>query len=338
MAGSQAAAGGEGGTPSGGSSTGGSGGSGSGGGKIAGGSGPGGDGGAPSGGGGTTSVGGAASTPTVPFVGSRLASMEGGNCVIEKDHRLTCWGPKLPFELDVTVKYVQVSGQYGHMCAIMAPESATAMGNIWCAANDALYKSRPTGTFAEVRASEHSACARKADNTLTCWTDGNADAAPIVDGTPSAPVKSFYVMWNTGCGVMAGSGVQCWGMDLDVGPRLVPKRMDYLALGGYQDLFGIAPDGSISGWGLDNLEPDYPEGTSFVQVVEGTEHTAALHKSGKVYAVGNDAVDAPDGVSFVEISAGDGQTCGITTAGGVMCWGRGTTAEFKAPERDVHVF
>ena len=81
-----------------------------------------------------------------------------------------------------------------------------------------------------------------------------------------------------------------------------------------------------------------PAGKGFTQVAQGADHIVALHSSGMLYAEGYDAAEPPAGVSFVEISAGDGQTCGITSAGGVTCWGKGTTAEFKPPTRDVKVF
>lgn len=270
-----------------------------------------------------------------PFVAKRIASIDGGNCVITKAEQLYCWGVGVPPKSDL--HYTQVSGQFERVCAVLAAESALETGNVWCF-SEVLNAGTPMGTFAEVRVSEHSACARNAENVLTCWTDGNADAAPIVSGAPKAAVKSFYLMSDTACAVMQSGTTQCWGRDLASGPRLVPKRTDYVALGGYQQLFGIAPDGSISGWGLNDIDPIVPSGNDFVQLAGGEDHLAALHANGLVSGAGPEAAAAPVGVEFVELSAGAGQTCGVTRAGTVTCWGDGSGPEFKAPPEAVQVF
>jgi hypothetical protein len=280
--------------------------------------------------------GGGLATLGPPFVATRLASKRGGNCVITKSQQLACWGNGVPTASDL--KYTQVSGQFDQLCAILDDSDALETGNVWCFTASMLNTSTPAGLFEEVRVSEHSACARNAENLLTCWTDGDADAAPIATGTPKAAVKNFYLMGDTACAVMQTGAVQCWGRDLAEGPRLVPARQDYLVLGGYRWLFGIAPDGSISGWGLGDVQPSVPRGKDFVQIAGGEDHLAALQSNGLVSSVGTDAATAPMGVEFVEISAGDGQTCGITKAGSVACWGDGSGPEFKAPPDAVQVF
>lgn len=269
-----------------------------------------------------------------PFVPTRLASLDRGNCVVTKSQILYCWGKGAPTTSEL--KYTQVSAQFDQTCAILADGDAQPTGNVWCFGAK-LNASTPPGTFEEVRVSQHSACARNAQNLLTCWTDGDATVAPIVAGVPKEPVKNFYLMEDTACAVMQTGAVKCWGWDLVEYPRLVPKRSDYLVLGGYHELFGIGPDAAISGWGL-TAEPPSPPGKDYVQLAVGEDHFAALHSSGLVSSIGQDAATAPMGVEFVEISAGVGQTCGITKAGTVTCWGKGTDPEFKAPPDAVQIF
>jgi hypothetical protein len=281
--------------------------------------------------GGSSGGGGSLGTPFVP---TRIASNAGGNCVITKDQLLYCWGSNVPAE-DV-IKYVQVSAQFERVCAILAGDEVPT-GNVWCF-NSTLNANTPPGKFEEVRVSEHGACARNAQNVLSCWTDGDADAAALISGAPTAPVKSFYLMQDTACAVMQTGTVQCWGREQPMSPRLTPARTDYVTVGGYRQLFGIAPDGSISGWGLGDVMPRAPGGNDFVQLAAGADHLAALRSNGQVASVGDDAADAPEGAELVELSAGDGQTCGITKAGSVICWGDGTGPQFKPPPQAVQIF
>lgn len=270
-----------------------------------------------------------------PFVPTRIASNDGGNCVITKEQLLYCWGSNNVPSEDV-IKYLQVSAQFERVCAILAGDEVPT-GNVWCF-NTELNANIPPGKFEEVRVSEHGACVRNAQNLLSCWTDGNADAAALVSGAPQEPVKSFYLMQDTACAVMQTGTVQCWGREQPMYPRLTPARTDYVTVGGYRQLFGIAPDGSISGWGFGAIMPRTPDGNDFVQIAAGVDHIAALRSNGQAAIVGDHTADPPVGTEFVELSAGDGQTCGITKTGSVTCWGMGTGPQFQPPPKAVQIF
>jgi hypothetical protein len=249
--------------------------------------------------------------------------------VITKDQALYCWGFGGG---SGTGKYTQVSHQTSHHCAV------DTAGKIDCFESSPLQTAIPSGTFVEVRVGIHAACARDMANKLTCWTDGFAESAPILEGIPDQPVRHYYVSNDTGCAVLESGTTTCWGPTLGTPTRNMPPRTDFLVVGGSVALFGIAPDRSIVGWGFSIATPESPPGNDYVQIADGESHTAGLHADGTVTVAGIGGTPAPGGVKFVELSAGDGQTCGIDTVGAVHCWGDGTDSWFKSPPDTVRAF
>lgn len=283
-----------------------------------------------SGGGGSGSAGGV--VLGAPFIPTRIASNADENCVITKEQQLYCWGIGAPREPNLTQgSYVQISMQGSYRCAIAGEQVSCFSSGV-----DA---NRPKqGSFAEVRMGLHTACARNTQGMMTCWTDGNAEAASIAMNLPSEPVKSFYVSLDTACAVLVSGSTHCWGFDSGQGERVIPPRSDFLAVGGYVAMYGIAPDGSVVGWGFEVATPEVPPGSEYVQIAAGEEHLAMLRADGTVDSVGTDAATEPADVRFVELSAGDGQTCGITTTGSVRCWGNETGGRFDSPPDTVRAW
>jgi len=284
---------------------------------------------------GGTSDGGASPTLGAPFIPTRIASNEYENCVITQEQRLYCWGREAsppPYTSGMNGNIEQVSMQYSHRCTIAADQVHCASG--------LLHDGRPMqSSYAEVRIGVHAACARDIQGMITCWTDGNAEATPILENLPTEPVKSFYMSFDTACALLISGTTHCWGFEAMGSMRLEPPRRDFLAVGGWGRMYGIAPDGSVLGWGLGaGLTPEVPPGRDYVQIAAGEEHLAMLRADGTVDSVGEDAAVEPAGVLFVELSAGDAQTCGITSVGTVRCWGKQTGGRFESPPETVRAF
>lgn len=279
--------------------------------------------------------GGANPALGAPFIPTRIASNEDENCVITREQQLYCWGKQTsppPYTPGVRGITTQVSMQWTYRCTIAGEKIDCASG----VAHDA----RPLqGVYAEVRMGLHAACARDKQGMITCWTDGNAEAAPILENLPTEPAKSFYIALDTACALLVSGTTYCWGFDAMDYMRLDPPRSDFLAVGGWTEMYGIAPDGSVVGWGLGpSVRLELSPGQDYVQIAAGTEHLAMLRADGTVDSVGDDAAVEPTDVRFVELSAGDGQTCGITGTGTVHCWGNETGGRFASPPETVRAF
>lgn len=185
--------------------------------------------------------------------------------------------------------------------------------------------------WVQVRAADHSTCAKKSDGSVWCWGLGNAGQlgngsfdggfTPVRVPLPSAPI-SFEFKYGTACVVFTGGSAACWGANAEgqVGLEDVPFLPDQpsprtLKQGGWAQLAtgqghtcGVRTDGSLYCWGR-NTDGELGLGAG----AGGQQRT--------VSRVGTDS-------DWVEVSCGLSTTCARKRDASLWCWGspQGSTA------------
>lgn len=293
-------------------------------------------------------------TATVP-AGDSLSAGYAHTCLVDADHALWCWG----------------DNTYGQL------------GDGTHAASSTPKRIGGASTWQTVSAGDAHTCAVRTDGTLWCWgfndngrlgigSLANQDV-PIQVGTDSN-WRAISVRSHT-CGIRSDATLWCWGQNSDgqIGDnttqyRSVPTQVTSESWQrvtiGSRHTCAIRSDDSLWCWGSnwasqlgtatemesDQLVPARERsGSTWKNVVAGSNHTCGIRQDGGLYCWGLRAED--DTIAYWskqhrigtdddwhEISSGLGDRyeagvngCGVRKDGGLWCWRTNTT------EKEAHV-
>lgn len=103
-----------------------------------------------------------------------------GFCGLRPDGTLTCWDGR-DYSTPLAGVFTQVSGGWGHACAIAADSTVACWGN-----DDAGQATPPAGKFTQVSAGRRYTCGVRSDGTSACWGELQVFTLPAIALEPVA--------------------------------------------------------------------------------------------------------------------------------------------------------
>jgi len=229
----------------------------------------------------------------------------------------------------------------------------------------------PEGEFTDIASGGHLSCGRKPDGTAYCWgydwfwdrvfdprgaalkdiVVGGGEACALDDdgeahctgNVPSMrPTPGRYAQLSlgdsSGCGVLYGGGVNCWGAALGATPAAPMTRVSV----GEAHACGVRTDGAVVCWGDNRYgQADAPPGR-YLTVAAGDRYTCAIASGGTVECWGQDPLvsGVPVGGGFRTLVASANVVCASPESeyDPSQCWGDDTPwLASSTGYRDIHV-
>ncbi|MBL9032855.1 MAG: hypothetical protein JNM80_14260 [Phycisphaerae bacterium] len=131
-----------------------------------------------------------------------------------------------------------------------------------------------------------------------------------------------------------------WGQGVGGNGNLTPPTgSDWVEVAaGYQFCIGRLSDGSVKGWGRNDVGQATPPTGTFVSVSAGYNHAMALKANGDVVVWGagtgnhGSSLEAPPGLKATAIAAGENWCMAIQTDGTIFGWGVPALVGANIPE------
>jgi len=126
-----------------------------------------------------------------------------------------------------------------------------------------------------------------------------------------------------------------WGEQL-VDTDLNRQKIAAISAGGFHNL-ALMADGSIAGWGLNNLSQAFPpDGNDYVAIAAGVSHSLALRSDGTItcWDFSKDCESIPEGNDYVAIAAGSDHSLALTIDGRIVSWGWGQNYFYQSDVPD----
>jgi alpha-tubulin suppressor-like RCC1 family protein len=232
----------------------------------------------------------------------------------------------------VTIRFVQVAGAWGGLCAIASTGAAYCRGGGMKNANGQLGNGTtiPSDTFVPVagghrfltvQPGELATCGLAADSTAWCWGSGEYGSLGTGDtldhATPTAVSGGWrFVTLAVGelhaCGVTLGGSTLCWGLGYSGqnGDSGLANRLSPAPVPGAPTFVGLGAAGEGSTCGVTAAHAGWCWGDN---------------SGGKLGAytdtIFHDPVAVTGGRTFQKLDLRGGY-CGLTTDGEAICWGR----------------
>jgi formylglycine-generating enzyme required for sulfatase activity len=218
-------------------------------------------------------------------------------CAIDSDQQLHCWG----------------AGTGGGTCSPTSPPP-----------HDCDQAIPPTGSYAEVSASDFWSCALDLAGEITCW---GSDYQGGISGAQSLSAGSYHDLQlgsgPTGCVREAGSNnLICWGHNHVGQASNPPGPFESYDLGSVN---GCALDssGNLDCWGytIHGIN-NHPAG-AFDSVGLSGQSACAIDSLGELTCWGSNAavVNAIPAGPFVQIGGANQHACALRATGELDCWG-----------------
>ncbi len=219
-----------------------------------------------------------------------------------------CNVPALPSGL----AYVEIAANWQHTVARRSDGSIVAFGHNGAGQTALGAAGSAIGPFVEIAAGTQNTLARRADNSVAIW---GADDRGQHGITALAPGQCI--------GIACGNS-HSWA--------LLPNGQ-VLAFG------RIVPDAFVGGVYVVMIPamPTAPAGTTYVQVVAGESHAAALRSDGAIVTTGWNATGQtntpplPNGMTYVDLGLGDQHSVALRSDGEAIAWGRNGNGECTVP-------
>ena len=256
-----------------------------------------------------------------------VSEADGYWCGLHSDQTVTCWGER------------HLSAPEGRFLALLGAEYLG--GVVFCGLRDNRMItcwsdsfdqpiSTPLGPFVETFVQDLRSCARRADQTVTCWDRSIEDVSNSNASTP--PYSAVFAGGNHSCGLRSDLAVICWGNNAH-GQADAPSGTFRTVSTGNNHSCGLRSDLAVICWGNNaHGQADAPSGT-FRTVSTGNNHSCGLRSDLAVICWGNNAhgqTETPSG-TFAELFTGYDHSCGLRSDFAVICWGDNTHGQTDAP-------
>ena len=180
-----------------------------------------------------------------------------------------------------------------------------------------------------VRVGLNHACARTADNYITCWGDNSYGQ---VEPPNEGPFVDHATGYDHTCAINLAGGLECWGAD-EFGqstPTGVPASGVTKVAAGSDHTCALYGTGFIGCFG-DNThgQLNYPVGLDeFTSIDAGAYHTCAYKDDGWTVCWGSDISGESDNnnQAWTDVQAGSATTCRYNDEEGLICNGMYVTA------------
>ena len=250
-------------------------------------------------------------------------------CGLRTNRSIVCWGR------DADRWYGPVPALSGALYQLSGP--FTALSVTW-------------GARGKDYSSASSACAIRADGTLTCWeTSTDDDDSYTIDEWPNSPgwevPPGQFVAVSLGgplaCAIRTDGTLTCWG-DNEYGQLDVPPGKFTTVSSGGGSACAIRTDGTIACWGRNDFgQLDVPPGKFITVSSQQGRLVCAVRTDGTVTCWGfAGGVNGSTSMysDFGTLLSGRfsalseyARSCAIRTDGTIACWGRYLEGQWNAP-------
>ncbi len=201
-------------------------------------------------------------------------------------------------------------------------DKVDSAGTIECQGNNdnGIIDDIPSGSdFEEISAGKDHACARRANNSVTCWGENDDGQA----NDPTESLNSIDLGGDYSCGALSSGPPKCWGASSNFIVGFESSSHSSGISVGSEVVCGIKGNKNLDCWGNNRSGLlAFPAG-DFKNVAVGHRHACGIKSDNMLDCWGHSAGGAttePSG-QFKALSAGDAMTCGIRMNDTVHCWG-----------------
>ena len=255
---------------------------------------------------------------------------------------IECWGSNTYGVLDAPAgSFTAVSVGATHNCALRESGEIACWGNNEHGQTDA-----PAGNdFIAVSAGGDHTCAIRKGGEIECWGSNDRTVTTRWESEPHVYREGTRIVYGgqldaaTGrfsavsaggahsCAIRTNGEIACWG-DNAAGQTLAPTTSNHpfsIVSAGRSYTCAISVFQAIACWGDNSYgQTDAPDGSDYMAVSAGDEHTCAIRHTGGAIACWGDnffgRTDAPAG-TFYAVSVGGFHSCAIHESGEIACWG-----------------
>ena len=259
---------------------------------------------------------------------TQLATAEYEVCGLQSTGQVKCWG-LLQYGLAnvPSTSFESVALGFDHACGI---KSADHSLECW-GANDHGQATPPSGAFSSLALASQQSRGMRADGTLVWW-GRSANGQPL-SGAPFPGSYEFLGVCNglEQCAIDADGVVVCFGISAGDGspPPPVPFR---IVGSGSTESCGIAENGSLSCWNMDERQSLPPPGT-FTALGMRFNFSCAIRDDGTLACWGDDmsGTTSPPPGTYKSVAVGYDFACAIRTDDAVVCWGNNGFGQLVPP-------
>jgi alpha-tubulin suppressor-like RCC1 family protein len=257
--------------------------------------------------GGTAGQDGGQGDPPAPHA---IAALQAGNCALDGEGRIRCWGYAGSSWSLPEGKFVALYGSANVICAVRSDRTVACFSEP-IGATDLTYV--PQGRVRELAVGDGAICGIDDGGETFCNATDARFALPVPPGERFKGISSGS---RFACGLRESDGtIVCWGSEGDPTCGYSPQAgqldapsgsFEKISSGSFSSC-AIAADGTTACWGAG----------------EATDDPNETYCDAKF----NHGQSVPPAESFESIAVSDGHACGIRANGTVACWGAGTTDE-----------